>query len=127
VLERKEVNSFMLKQCGKMVNQHLKKRKHGLMPSAFVAYEFGFYLIGDRTLYSKLVVDNISSKLSYRPEFGAILNAFRKLFLSLPNFVLSFIGRQINNIVQLLDRAALSLCYASHYTFYFISVYIMTT
>lgn len=112
VLETKEVNSFVFKPCGQILNQHLKKRKYvwSLRQALlFMNLNFTQVIIG---LDIKLVVDGTSSKHSHKLEFSVILNVCRKLFCSLSNFRISFIQRQTNNVAYFLARATLS--YASH-------------
>jgi hypothetical protein len=65
----------------------------------------------DNPLHKKQMrggIDDISDKLNLRTKFGAILFACKTCLSSLPNFSISFIKRQVNNIAHLLVRAALS-------------------
>jgi len=62
----------------------------------------------------KQVVDDISNKTGINPELGTILNYCKASLSSLPNFKISFIQRQANNVAHLL--AGVSLSYVSpHY------------
>lgn len=46
----KKVDSIMLEHCEKWSTNTLRSESMESMASAFVAYEFGFYSSGDRTL-----------------------------------------------------------------------------
>jgi len=67
----------------------------------------------------KLVVDGIKGCPIQRTEFSARLRACKRIMQSLPNFRISFIRRQANNVAHLLAREAL-LSYASRQVFYYI-------
>jgi hypothetical protein len=59
-------------------------------------------------LDNKQVVDGISNKIGTNSELGAILNYCKASLSRLPNFKISFIRRQANNVAHLLARASLS-------------------
>lgn len=63
----------------------------------------------------KQVVDDISNKIGTSFELGVVLNYCKASLSSLPNFKISFIWRQANNVGHLLARASLSYFQKSIY------------
>jgi hypothetical protein len=63
----------------------------------------------------KLVMDGMKGSPIQRTEFSAILCACKRIMQSLPNFRISFIRRQANNVAHLLAREALSYVYSILY------------